>query len=426
MKRFFTSTILFCLSIALNACAIDDEEYSSEHYAAACVDPNGDGFGWDGQASCNPNHLNPTGDRPVVYLTFDDGPSRDESTQRIRSALSRYGAKATFFVTGKAAENNPGMLAALVADGHAIGSHSFNHESYRNMSSSAMRSDLNRTQQAVHQAGGPTMTCYRPPFGATNPTIRQHAANVGLGEVLWDIGTRDFISSLPAWEIRQAMDQVRNGDIVLLHDGEVGKINTVLAVERWLADNHTRYEFRRVPSCSTSSGTPTRTRTIQAQRQPAQQGVCSSAAADPDGDGWGWENGASCVVSETSSNTPSTGSSSTAPACSSSSADPDGDGWGYENGRSCVVNSASNNNSGNGNASSSKPTCSSASADPDGDGFGWENGQSCVVSSSGSNNGTSSSSSSGGRSAYPSCSSSSVDPDGDGFGWENGETCVVN
>lgn len=62
----------------------------------------------------------------TAYLTFDDGPS--ENTEIILDVLSRYGAKATFFVLGQSAERNPDILKRIFSEGHSIGNHSYNHD----------------------------------------------------------------------------------------------------------------------------------------------------------------------------------------------------------------------------------------------------------------------------------------------------------
>src|ERR1700686_4686702 len=64
--------------------------------------------------------------RRSVYLTFDDGPHPDH-TPRVLDALKCYGAKATFFVTGKNCVLYPDLIRRIVTEGHSIGHHSFSH-----------------------------------------------------------------------------------------------------------------------------------------------------------------------------------------------------------------------------------------------------------------------------------------------------------
>lgn len=63
----------------------------------------------------------------VAYLTFDDGPST-KSTAQILDILDKEGIKATFFVLGISAENNPDMVREIYKRGHKIGNHSYSHD----------------------------------------------------------------------------------------------------------------------------------------------------------------------------------------------------------------------------------------------------------------------------------------------------------
>lgn len=65
--------------------------------------------------------------KKVAFLTFDDGPS-SENTPKILDILRSYNIKATFFIIGSAAEKNRDILKAVVNDGHAIGNHTYSHE----------------------------------------------------------------------------------------------------------------------------------------------------------------------------------------------------------------------------------------------------------------------------------------------------------
>ena len=110
---------------------------------------------------------------------------------------------------------------------------------------------------------------------------------------------------------------------------------------------------------------------------------CSSPSADADGDGWGWENGASCQVVDTPTQTDQPDGETDGPiSCTGDNPDPDGDGWGWENGASCQAIASSPT------VSSEPVVCIGSNADPDGDGWGFENGQSCVAGPSVRSQGT--------------------------------------
>ncbi len=132
---------------------------------------------------------------------------------------------------------------------------------------------------------------------------------------------------------------------------------------------------------------------------------CAFAASDSDGDGFGFENGRSCLIVASSSD------SVVVNECRSAASDPDGDGFGFEDGQSCRVVNRSGTS-----VSVATLECRSAISDPDGDGFGYEDGRSCRVVAS------SEPAAAGGLSG---CLSNASDTDGDGFGFEGGRSCRV-
>ena len=102
----------------------------------------------------------------VVYLTFDDGPSR--YTQQVLDILNRYEAKATFFVLGANVVDNPSLVRAAARDGMSIQNHTWDHPDLTTRSNDEIRSQIRRTDNAIRDAGGGNSTCVRPPYGATN------------------------------------------------------------------------------------------------------------------------------------------------------------------------------------------------------------------------------------------------------------------
>src|SRR5215218_4093390 len=62
----------------------------------------------------------------VVYLTFDDGPT-PTWTPRVLDLLTRYRARATFFVVGRSAATWPGLVRRAYVAGHGVGNHTWSH-----------------------------------------------------------------------------------------------------------------------------------------------------------------------------------------------------------------------------------------------------------------------------------------------------------
>src|ERR1700722_12390219 len=66
-------------------------------------------------------------DQPIIYLTFDDGPTPDV-TDKVLEYLNQYNAKATFFCIGKNVEANPSLYQSILDAGHSVGNHTYNHK----------------------------------------------------------------------------------------------------------------------------------------------------------------------------------------------------------------------------------------------------------------------------------------------------------
>src|SRR3954447_22521459 len=135
-----------------------------------------------------------------VYFTFDDGPS--ENTAALLRTLQALNLKATFFVMGQNVGDTfdlggsnritgTTLVQQEVAAGHTLGNHSWDHRSITGqststatMSDSDFQSELTRTSQAIVNAGAPTPTLYRPPYGDINGYYDLMARNMGYRVVM--------------------------------------------------------------------------------------------------------------------------------------------------------------------------------------------------------------------------------------------------
>jgi peptidoglycan/xylan/chitin deacetylase (PgdA/CDA1 family) len=157
--------------------------------------------------------------RGTIALTFDDGPHATY-TPKILDVLRGRRALATFFVLGSRVERNPAIARRLHAEGHRVANHTWNHENLPRLSSSAIRDTLLRTNRRLRSEGIPTPTLMRPPYGATNARVRAVASDLGLSQVLWTVDPQDWRTGRSSSTItRDVLGALRDGSIVLLHDG---------------------------------------------------------------------------------------------------------------------------------------------------------------------------------------------------------------
>ncbi|WP_308249778.1 polysaccharide deacetylase family protein [Sphaerisporangium fuscum] len=166
-----------------------------------------------------------------VALTFDDGPF--DYTGTLLDTLYAHQAKATFFVVGQMvnAQTAP-FLQRMVAEGHEIGNHSWDHPSLTGLSPDALRSQLDRTQQVVRTVTGVTMRLMRPPYGNTDGKVADGTRGAGLAQILWDLDTLDWRDRNTPLIVQRA-SVAQPGAIVLMHD--IHK-TTVEAVPRLLQE----------------------------------------------------------------------------------------------------------------------------------------------------------------------------------------------
>lgn len=154
----------------------------------------------------------------VVALTFDDGPDAD-STPRVLDLLKRYDVRATFFVVGEQARQNPELIHRMVAEGHTVAGHSYYHLPQSTLwSSQRYTEELFRCNDVVARLTGLRMRLYRPPFGVTNPPIARAVKNLGLIPVGWSVRSLDTMTKDMDRVVDRVMRGLRGGDVILLHD----------------------------------------------------------------------------------------------------------------------------------------------------------------------------------------------------------------
>ena len=159
--------------------------------------------------------IDPT--RPMVALTFDDGPS--EETDRILKVLAEYDSRATFCVIGNKVEEYADVIKRTIAGGNEIASHTWNHAKLTKLSAANIRSQLERTNDIVAQVtGGYQVKVLRPPYGSFNKTLRNVCAEMNMVIAEWELDTLDWNTRNANKTYNKIIKGVKNGYIVLCHD----------------------------------------------------------------------------------------------------------------------------------------------------------------------------------------------------------------
>jgi len=156
--------------------------------------------------------------RPMIALTFDDGPSR--FTETILSTLNHYGGHATFFVLGNRIEEWEDTIYRAHQAGHEIAGHSWRHTDMTRQTRAAATAAIRDTSNAIYNVTGHRSNLFRPPYGAINRQLENIATEIGYGIVLWSIDPQDWRETnqnadhIYNWIISRATD----GAIIVLHD----------------------------------------------------------------------------------------------------------------------------------------------------------------------------------------------------------------
>lgn len=164
-----------------------------------------------------------------VSLTFDDGPN-PTFTPQVIDVLARYGVTATFFVLGSAVEQYPDLARRIVAEGHRLANHSWDHADLTTLDPAALDEEIDRTTAAITSVTGTTPQCLRAPFGRTNDAVRAAARARGLALSKWSKDTRDYERPGAQSIIGRALEGSVPGGVILFHDSGPDMSQTVAAL----------------------------------------------------------------------------------------------------------------------------------------------------------------------------------------------------
>lgn len=146
----------------------------------------------------------------AVYLTFDDGPI-PEVTPKVLAILERYNVKATFFMVGENIDKHPQVYEQVVAAGHTIGNHTYNHLKGWKVSKQEYLANVEKFPRPA--------TLFRPPYGKATISQRRVLAQMGYQLIYWDVLTKDYLATrTPEQMLAQIQRETRPGSIINFHD----------------------------------------------------------------------------------------------------------------------------------------------------------------------------------------------------------------
>lgn len=183
----------------------------------------------------------------VVAITFDDGP-HPVFTPQILDILRAKGARATFFLIGREAERHPDLVRRIVAEGHVIANHTWDHPHLQGMAEDRFSFQIDHTNQVLESISGQDVVCTRPPYGDAQPDTVGRLAAHGLASVVWSADSEDFEKPGVEAIVANSLAGLRQGSIILMHDGGGIRDQTIAALPR-LIDEVRGRGFELVPVC---------------------------------------------------------------------------------------------------------------------------------------------------------------------------------
>jgi peptidoglycan/xylan/chitin deacetylase (PgdA/CDA1 family) len=156
----------------------------------------------------------------TLALTFDDGP-HPRDTPRVLDVLKKYNVRATFHLVGKHAEQHAGLIRQIHQCGHQLALHCYRHIPFPLEKPSTLREHLDRTRHVISQTcsiAPETVRDVRPPYGAFNQKTLAHLTDWGYRLVMWSSIPPHWMQPM-GWSIRQIMESIVPGAVIVLHDG---------------------------------------------------------------------------------------------------------------------------------------------------------------------------------------------------------------
>lgn len=161
-----------------------------------------------------------------VALTFDDGP-HPTITRQLLDGLRDRDVKATFFVTGEHALECPKQIKQMQDDGHLIGNHTYHHVQLTTVGTEIFQSEITQTNEVIEEITGEKPEFIRPPYGSWDKALE---TQLNMLPVLWDVDPLDWCSTDAQQISKKVLSQVKENDIILMHDGYESSVTAAFMI----------------------------------------------------------------------------------------------------------------------------------------------------------------------------------------------------
>lgn len=185
----------------------------------------------DGGVSCVVRRVSDCGKK--IALTFDDGP-HEKYTEEILEILREFDIKATFFVIGSNAKTYPRLIEKELDEGHEVENHTFNHIYLKCADEEQIKAEVTENEAVISGITACKPKLLRPPGGLYDSRLFEIAKQLDYKIVLWSVDTCDWSHPTPENIAANVLEDVRDGDIILMHDYISGSSPTPMALRLML------------------------------------------------------------------------------------------------------------------------------------------------------------------------------------------------
>ncbi len=173
--------------------------------------------------------------KKLIALSFDDGPNKTYTPQ-VLDVLKKYNIHATFFVQGYLCKSDAAkaILQRMVAEGHDIGSHTYDHPNLKNLTAAQIAYQERTTSDLIYAACGVYPTMLRPPYGGYNASVQK---NTMYPLIRWSVDTYDWQDKSVSKALGYVKSKAYDGGIILMHDRLTISAAATEAIIVWLQEN---------------------------------------------------------------------------------------------------------------------------------------------------------------------------------------------
>jgi peptidoglycan/xylan/chitin deacetylase (PgdA/CDA1 family) len=157
-------------------------------------------------------------DRPLVALTFDDGPD-PRLTPAVLDVLRGTGVRATFLLVAERVREHIDLARRVVAEGHEVGLHGDRHVNMQGQSFQNQYLALRRGRRDVEALLDLRLRWFRAPYGKQGPATVLACRLTGMQPLLWSTSAHDWQPDPIEAQLTHVAGGLKPGAIVLLHDG---------------------------------------------------------------------------------------------------------------------------------------------------------------------------------------------------------------